>query len=279
MLINAGFTKAEVAVVEGEKKPSVAHGPQLLPFNPLLDDIPELRKVFTSTLGLPIAPLKSPHYAGTGSLSYRFGGDDKRVALLTCAHVVRPPPEYPNTGMTMTNVSQPCEEIISPGSGAYDNALEALKADVDSQVRSIRVWNDVLVRLGDPQPNEPVRVAQRRAEYLSLVNGANERIEQVNALYNMVQDRVDPIKRAIGFILHCEPIEASSGPNGFTKDWALTELYDDMIDWNTFRGNQVYVGTSHFSCFFFLFDMFSISLFHSCKDLGLPIQPNHVAPA
>ncbi|KAN0093375.1 hypothetical protein V8E55_004159 [Tylopilus felleus] len=210
MLINAGFAEAEVAVVEGERKPSVARGPQLLSFNPLLDDVPESRKVFTSTLGLLIAPLRFPHYAGTGSLFYRFGGDDKRVALLTCAHVARPPPEYPNTGKTMTNVSQPREEIISPG-------------------------------LGDPEPNELARVTQRCTEHLSLVGGAKERIEQVNALYNAVQDCVDPRKRAIGFVLHCEPIEASSGPNGFTKDWALIELYDDMIDWDTFRGNQVYV--------------------------------------
>ncbi len=214
MLINAGFAGAEVAVVEGEKTHSVGRGPQLLSFNPLLDDVPELRKVFTSTLGLPIAPLRFPHYAGTGSLFYRFGGDDKRVALLTCAHVARPPPEYPNTGETITNASEPREEIISPGTGAYDNALKALKADIGSQIRSIKAWDAVLVRLGDPEPNEPARVAQRRTEHLSLVDGAKERIEQVKALYNAVQDRVDPSKRAIGFVLHCEPIEASSGPNG-----------------------------------------------------------------
>jgi len=256
MLINAGFAEAEVAIVEGGKKPSVARGPQLLSFNPLLDDVPELRKVFTSTLGLPIAPLKFPHYAGTGSLFYQFSGDDKRVALLTCAHVARPSPEYPNTGRTITNANQPREEIISPGTGAYDNALKALKADIGSQLRSINAWDAVLVRLGDPEPNESARVTQRRTEHLSLVGGAKERIEQVNALYNAVQDRVDPSKRAIGFVLHCEPIEASSGPNGFTKDWALIELYDDMIDWDTFRGNQVYVGTSLLHVFLICFQSF-----------------------
>ena len=250
ILHNAGFAEAEVAVVEGEKTHSVARGPQLLSFNPLLDDVPELRKLFTSTLGPAIAPLKFPHYVGTGSLYYRFGGDDKRVALLTCAHVARPPPEHPNAGKTITNTSQPREEIISPGSGAYDNAIKALKADIGSQVRSITAWDAVLVRLGDPEPNENARITQRRTEHLSLVDGAKRRIEQVKELLNAVQDRADPSKRVIGFVLHCEPIEVSSGPHGFTKDWALIELYDDMIDWNTFRGNQVYVGTSlsHFFC-------------------------------
>ncbi|PIL30721.1 hypothetical protein GSI_06889 [Ganoderma sinense ZZ0214-1] len=244
MLHDAGFAEAEVAVVEGETTHSVARGPKLLPFDPLLYHLPELRKPFTSTLGLSIAPLKFPHYGGTGALFYRFGGDDKRVALLTCAHVARPPPEYPNTGTTITNTSQPREEIISPGSGVCANALKTLTADgqyVLDQRRSIEAWDPVLVRLGEPVPNEPAMFTERRAEHLSLVAGAKKNIEQAKALYTTVQDRADPGKRVIGFVLHCEPIEVSSGLHGFTKDWALIELYDDMIDWNTFRGNKVYV--------------------------------------
>jgi hypothetical protein len=250
MLHNAGFAEAEVAIVEGEKTHSVARGPQLLSLNPLLDDVPELRKLFSSTLGLPIAPLEFHYYAGTGSLYYRFDRDDKRVALLTCAHVARPPPEYPNTGRTATDTNQPREEIISPGSGAYDDAIKTMEEDIDSQKRSIEVWNGVLTRLGDHKPNENPRIAQRRNEHLSLVDGARRRIQQVEELSNVVQDRADPSKRVIGFVLHCEPIEVSSGPHGFTKDWALIELYDDVIDWNTFRGNQVYVGMSlsHIFC-------------------------------
>ncbi|CCL98808.1 uncharacterized protein FIBRA_00813 [Fibroporia radiculosa] len=244
MLICAGFAEAEAAVVEGDKTYSVsqaARGPQLLSFDPLLDDVRELRHLFSSTLGLSISPFKFPHYAGTGSLYYQFGGDDKRVALLTCAHVACPPLEYPNTDKIITNPSQSREEIISPGPGAYDSALKALQADVDRQIRSIKIRDDVLVMLGDPMLNEDARITKRRTEHLLLVDGAKERIEQVKELLNVVQDRVDPSKRAIGFVLHCEPIEVSSGPRRFTKDWALIELYNDMIDWNAFRGNRVYV--------------------------------------
>ncbi|KAI1380371.1 hypothetical protein F4677DRAFT_441686 [Hypoxylon crocopeplum] len=206
MLHDAGFAGAEVAVAEGERKRAVGggRGPQLLSFDPLLNDVPELRKLFTSTLGLPIAPLKFPHFAGTGSLFYRFDGDDKRVALLTCAHVAHPPSEYPNNGTTITDNNQPREKIISPG-------------------------------LGDPKPNEDRRTSKRRTEHLSLVDGAKERIEQVKALFDEVQDRADPGKRVIGFVLHCEPIEAS------LEDWAVIELYDRMLNWDTFRGNQAYV--------------------------------------
>ncbi len=31
---------------------------------------------------------------------------------------------------------------------------------------------------------------------------------------------------------------------GFTKDWALIELYDEKINWSTFKGNKVYIGVS-----------------------------------
>ena len=51
--------------------------------------------------------------------------------------------------------------------------------------------------------------------------------------------------RSIGYVLHCEPIEASSGARGFTKDWALIELNKTMIDWDSFKGNMVYVGAPH----------------------------------
>ncbi|KAM5531763.1 hypothetical protein V8D89_014533, partial [Ganoderma adspersum] len=159
MLHGAGFAEAEVAIVERERTPSVARGPQMLSFDPLLDNVPELRKLFTPTLGLPIAPLKFPPYAGTGSLFFRLGGDDERVALLT---------------------SSPREEIISPGSGTFDNALKALRVDIGSQLRSITAWDAVLVRLGEPTPGQDMRVTERRREYQSLVDGAKSRIGQVN---------------------------------------------------------------------------------------------------
>lgn len=48
---------------------------------------------------------------------------------------------------------------------------------------------------------------------------------------------------ARGFVLHAEPIVVADGPNQFTRDWALIELYRDKIDWSSFTGNKVYIGT------------------------------------
>jgi hypothetical protein len=53
-----------------------------------------------------------------------------------------------------------------------------------------------------------------------------------------------PDQRVISFVLHSEKIEVSVEPQDFTKDWALIELYEEKIDWSTFKGNKVYVGMS-----------------------------------
>jgi hypothetical protein len=67
-------------------------------------------KHFSSALGLPIAPLGTPYYEGTGAHYFHLGSDTKDIALLTCAHVVRPAPAFPdNKGMQRTSSSQPKE--------------------------------------------------------------------------------------------------------------------------------------------------------------------------
>jgi hypothetical protein len=107
----AGFPEIELAFRESVVSRSVA-GPKLLSFN-LLDPVPEFRKPFVPTLGLSIAPLKTPHYEGAGALYFRLSSGDESVVLLTAAHVARPPPAYSNTGMSRKHSSQPREEIVA----------------------------------------------------------------------------------------------------------------------------------------------------------------------
>lgn len=52
---------------------------------------------------------------------------------------------------------------------------------------------------------------------------------------------------------------------GFTKDWALIELYDEKINWSTFKGNKVYIGA-------YIFDFISRRVFYlpsSCLRFSL----------
>ncbi|KAJ2917070.1 hypothetical protein MD484_g3330, partial [Candolleomyces efflorescens] len=240
MLSGTDFAQAEVAVVEGERVRH-ASSPMLLPFDPLLDNVPEERKPFTSTLGISISPRSYPNYGGTGSLYYQLGsGPEKRILLLTCAHVVCPPPKLPNNGTTITNNSQPHEEIISPGLEAFDTAIQTIKVEIGRQAVSIDVWQNAINRLAQ---NQSPAAADRREENQAHIKEAGRKITHLNKLLTSVQDRTHPDNRVIGFVRHCEPIAVSFGPRGFTKDWALIELNSGMIDWDTFLGNKIYVAT------------------------------------
>jgi len=74
---------------------------------------------------------------------------------------------------------------------------------------------------------------------------ARQTIKEVNAIHNEVTKHHNtPDQRVIGFVLHSQKIDVSVDPHGFTEDWALIELYNEKIDWATFKGNKVYVGVS-----------------------------------
>ncbi len=78
-----------------------------------------------------------------------------------------------------------------------------------------------------------------------MVAKATKTVEQVNALHGEVTRRRTILdQRTIGFVLHSEKIEVSVELHKFTKDWALIELYEEKIDWPTFKGNKIYIGAS-----------------------------------
>ncbi|KAG2070520.1 hypothetical protein BDR04DRAFT_1100012 [Suillus decipiens] len=242
ILDEAGFPAIEVAFVESVVTRSVAAGPKLLSFEPFFDNVPDLRKPFTPALGLSIAPLKYPHFEGTAALYFRLSKDNKRTAMLTCAHVARPPPIFSNTSMTHRKMSQAREEFVALGIMSYSNAIKAMMTTIRHRHCSIKVWNDTVSWLGEPVEGEKSNVTRRRKECVWLVAKAKKEIEDVNEIHDEVtKHRATPDQRVIGFVLHSE-IEVSVEPHDFTTDWALIKLYDEKIDWPTFKGNKVYIG-------------------------------------
>ena len=239
----AGFPEIEVAFRESEVTYSVG-GPKLLPFDPFLDPIPEFRKPFTSTLGLSIAPLKTPNYEGTGALYFRLSKDDDRVVLLTAAHVARPPPAYANTGMSRKKTSRHREEIVALGNVGYQNATNAMMATICNLAYSVAARKKMITRLGEFVDGEDVAVTERRRDIQYDVKNATKTIDKLNEFHGEVtKRRTNPEQRIIGFVLHAEPIVVSDGLNEFARDWAFIQLYNEKIDWDTFLGNKVYVGT------------------------------------
>ena len=245
ILAEAGFPDIEVAFVESVVTRSAGPGPKLLPFDPLLDDVPELRKPFSPALGLSIAPKKYPYHEGTAALYFRLSKDNNRVAMLTCAHVIRPPHLSEAQKKSKTKGFKHREEVIALGTMGYDNGLTAIMKVIGGLYRSIEVWNGSIDRLGKFHQGESHSVTKKRNEYLDLVVKATQKIQVVNTLHDEVSKQYSTLKqRNIGFVLHAEEIPVSVEPHKYTNDWALIELYDDKIDWSSFKGNKVFVGAS-----------------------------------
>lgn len=97
--------------------------------------MPKYRKPFSACLGTPIAPLSTPFYEGTGGLYLKIGND---IVLLTCAHVVRPPPAFPaNLGMQHVNSNQLKEYIVAPGDDGYKRSVNNLMEQIAESMHDI----------------------------------------------------------------------------------------------------------------------------------------------
>ena len=215
-----------------------------------LQGIPGLRKPFTPTLGLAIAPYKLPYYEGTGGLYLRLNTDqsDKRTVLLTCAHVAHPPPLFDNKEYTRKPDSQPREDIILLGGGSFDDSVKDIMKFIGYQSRAIASWETPLRRIPEPAESEAVDVTAKRKELTYLITAAKDKIRAANELHSHVtKNHTTTASRIFGFVLHCAKIEV--GSDGFMYDWALIQIDDDKVEMKDFKGNQVFVGASVFSSF------------------------------
>src|SRR5579863_479881 len=107
-------------------------------------------------------------------------------------------------------------------------------AAIGELARSVKVWNRVIERLGEFVEGEDADVTDKRNSNQLEVEKVTKRIDRLDKLHDEVtKRRTIPDQRIVG----------SDGPNQFTRDWALIELYRDKIEWSTFTGNKVYIGT------------------------------------
>ena len=243
ILAREGFPDVEVAFRESVVTRSV--GPKLLSFNPSVDPVPELRGPFTPTLGIQIAPFKTPYFEGTGAVYLREGSQSDRVFLLTANHVARPPPAHRNQPLSHKCSSQAREKIVVLGTNAYINAINRMMSTIGRDLLSIEIWNEVIERLGPVVGGKALKTTRARKNYGDLVEEANRRIEDVNEIHDEVTKHwTTPNLRMIGYVVHAPAIAVDDGPRHFTQDWALIDLYRDKIDWDTFQGNKVYIGIS-----------------------------------
>lgn len=222
MLAEYQITDVEIAFRESIFTRSA--GPRLLKsdrfYHPLIHPPVNVRDPFTPTLGVPISPKDFSHFGGTGGLYLREGGERNRVFLLTARHVVLPPSEYHDELYEYkdTNISPgPCREVIHLGNKAFQNALQSIKDMIYDEQEQL---ND----------DDGIAEAQRSIGILEKL------YTEITRFWTLEKDRI------LGYVIHSPPIYGDTGDKCFTEDWALIELYDEKIDWNSFRGNVMFLG-------------------------------------
>lgn len=219
-------------------------------FNPTyeLEGLPGLRKPFTPALGLSIAPHKMPHYEGTGGVFFRLSSDesDKRIALLTCAHVVHPPSEFENKAYTHNFESRAREDIILLGGESFNESVGAIMKFIGDQTKAIASWETPLSKIPPKTDNEAPGITAKRNELTGLIATAKEKIRAANDLHtNVTKNYTFTDTRIIGFVLHCAKIEV--GEDGYMYDWAFILLDTHKLEEENFKGNKLFVGASVFS--------------------------------
>ncbi|RDX47194.1 hypothetical protein OH76DRAFT_1456816 [Lentinus brumalis] len=223
ILGNAGFPDIDVAIWEWSTS-FAGVGPKLPSLGIAVSDaVAQLIHPFTSSLGLAIAPLKTPHIEGTVGLYLRSGDAGDDVLALTVAHVSRPPAMYPgNTGLSHRVSDKHDERIIARGEKANQYSVHVIE-ETKSKT--------------DLQEEADTRDLEMLTRYLK---SAEAKIRYSKACLNQLSR--DPSERCIGHVLHADPIGVSPGPDGFTVDWAVIKLSEDAFDWKDFGGNQMYIG-------------------------------------
>lgn len=231
-------------------------------FNPTyeLQGLPGLRKPFTPTPGLSIAPHKTPHYEGTGGVFFRLSSDesDERIALLTCAHVVHPPPEFKNKAYTRKFDSKAREDIILLGSESFNESVGAIMKFIGNETKAIASWETPLSKIPPPTDNEAPGITAKRNELTGFIGAAKDKIRAANDLHTYVtKNYTFTDTRILGFVLHCAKIEV--GADGFMHDWAFIQLDANKLEEEHFKGNKLFVGALVFSLFFPLVVFFSLT--------------------
>ncbi|KAF9485641.1 hypothetical protein BDN70DRAFT_870939 [Pholiota conissans] len=197
---------------------------------------------FTPALGLQIAPRAIPHTEGTGCLYLRQGGEHDRVLLLTARHVVLPL-KYGNDLYDRINYRETTRrlEVIQLGSKAFQAAFDSILCRIAHQNYMIFESSHDIEELGEG--NDETTVNKREAAKVVIAKRERLREKIIEFHTRIARFWGSNLLRVLGQVLYAPPISVGNDDNTpYSEDWAVVELDDEKIDWNTFPGNAIHLG-------------------------------------
>lgn len=142
--------------------------------------------------------------------------------------------------------SQPHHEVILPGPQAFQTMLESTMVEIEEQKftvdhdnRKLKDFNGGVKDEFDGGDDEAkLKIIQRR------LKRAEEAVKALIQFHNEITKYwSQESSRVIGHVAFSSSVTVSNSAERYSEDWALIELDRDKIDWDSFPGNLVDLGT------------------------------------
>ncbi|KAL4066316.1 hypothetical protein V8B97DRAFT_1980589 [Scleroderma yunnanense] len=230
----------KITDVEVEFRESVvtrSAGPKLLKSVSSLNATAGVRGPLTPVLGLQIAARATPYAEGTGALYISEGCNSDKVYILSARHVVFPPDAGNNELYNRMNVSQPRREVLLPGPKAFQTLLKSTMVKIGKHKIMVDYYKQQLNDLDDDDGVEKRTKIKDKLEEEEAIKSLNQFHDKTTKYWSEEGQRI------LGHVIYSPPITVGTGAECYTEDWALIELNPNKIDWNTFKGNVIDLGT------------------------------------
>ncbi|KAI0001528.1 hypothetical protein BJV74DRAFT_944493 [Russula compacta] len=216
----------QITDIEVEFRESIftrSAGPKLLKSVSSTNATAGIRGPLTPTLGLRIAAQATSYSEGTGALYISEGHNSDKVYILSARHVVFPPNAGNNELFNHMNVTWRRRKVLLLGPKAFQTLLKSTMVEIGTWQISIGSYEQGLAGLPD--------------------DDKEHRPEFEDCLKKEVAAWSEESQRVLGHIAYSPPITVGTGAEQYTEDWALIELDRNKINWDSFKGNVIDLGS------------------------------------
>lgn len=185
------------------------------------------REPFSTALGLPICAEVTPSIEGTGGFFFTDPRNPGKLYLLTARHVVFHPDKDPNVLYQHGNSSQPRKNVLLFGDAAMEKYLKAIESEIGSK----QIIIGQLERRLEAAEQTDEDAEKERKQVLPQLEKAREAMENLEKfLADVSRDWKERENRVLGYVVLSPPIGLDVGEEGFTEDWAVIEINDEIVD-------------------------------------------------
>jgi len=230
----------KITDVEVEFRESVftrSAGPKLLRSASFSNPTAGLCCPLTPALGLQIAVRAPPYTEGTGALYLSDDRNSDKVYILSARHVVFPPDAGNNELCHHKDVSQPRREVLLLEPKAFQTLLKSTKDKIWGHEISVDYRERQLDHLQEADEAKRTKIEAKLEEEEEVIKAVNQFHDEITRHWSEEGQRV------LGHVAYSPPITVGTGAESYTEDWALIELDRNKIDWSTFKGNVIDLGT------------------------------------